>query len=68
MNHVCYLQTSTVILAGLGLAAMGYVGKYVLRAAPSLSQKMAEAMKTMPRLDAEVCMCTHLYLVIWNYS
>ncbi|CAH1401537.1 unnamed protein product [Nezara viridula] len=46
-------MTSTVILAGLGLAAMGYVGKFALRAAPTFTQKVSEAMKTMPRLDTE---------------
>lgn len=44
-------MASSVILAGLGLAAVGFVGRYVLRAAPGMSQKMSEAMKSLPNLD-----------------
>lgn len=40
-------------MTGLGLAAVGYAGRFVLRQAPNMSQKMAEAMKNMPKLDAE---------------
>lgn len=48
------LQASSVILAGLGLAAVGFVGRYVLRAAPTMSQKMSEALKSFPTLDPSV--------------
>lgn len=43
-------------MTGLGLAALGFVGKYALRAAPGMSQKMAEAVKTLPKMDSQVNM------------
>ncbi|KAG8242926.1 mitochondrial import inner membrane translocase subunit TIM14 [Homalodisca vitripennis] len=44
-------MSSGLILAGLGLAAVGYVGRYALRAAPQMSQKMAEALKALPKIE-----------------
>ena len=41
-------------MAGLGLAIVGFGGRYLLRAMPTLSQKMSEAIKTMPKLDSQV--------------
>lgn len=46
-------QASTAILAGLGLAAVGYAGKHMLRVMPNMAQKMSEAMKQLPKFDAE---------------
>ncbi|XP_015512005.1 mitochondrial import inner membrane translocase subunit TIM14 [Neodiprion pinetum] len=46
-------MSTTVIVAGLGLAAVGFAGRYIVRAMPTLSQKMAEAVKGMPKLDAQ---------------
>lgn len=40
-------------MAGLSLAAVGFAGRYVLRTMPQMSQKMAEAMKNLPKFDAE---------------
>lgn len=42
-----------MILAGLGLAAVGFVGKHVMRRAPQMHAAMNEALKAMPKLDAE---------------
>ncbi|KAG4072134.1 hypothetical protein HA402_015633 [Bradysia odoriphaga] len=44
---------SSVILTGLGLAAIGFGGRYVMRVMPQMSQKVAEAMKSLPKFDAE---------------
>jgi len=35
----------------LGLAAVGFVGRYVLRRMPNMAKTMNEAMKTLPNLD-----------------
>ncbi|XKL60406.1 hypothetical protein PGB90_007463 [Kerria lacca] len=37
---------SNLILAGLGLAAASYVGRYILRISPRISKKMTESLKT----------------------
>jgi len=39
------------VTIGLGLAAVGYAGRYLIRRMPNLSQKMAETMK---KLDSKV--------------
>lgn len=55
------LQTVGLIVAGLGIAALGFAGKYALRAAPSVSQKMAEALKSLPKMDSQVSYLLFLY-------
>lgn len=45
-----FLQSSAII-AGLGLAAVGFTGRYLLRRAPQMSQKFAEAMKSFPTAE-----------------
>lgn len=37
--------------AGIGLAAVGFAGRYLLRRMPNLSQRMAETVK---KLDSQV--------------
>ncbi|KAJ6634218.1 Mitochondrial import inner membrane translocase subunit TIM14 [Pseudolycoriella hygida] len=44
---------SSVVVAGLSLAAVGFAGRYVLRTMPQMSQKVAEAVKSLPKFDAE---------------
>ncbi|XP_023338050.1 mitochondrial import inner membrane translocase subunit TIM14-like [Eurytemora carolleeae] len=47
---------SSIILAGLGMAAVGFAGRYAARSAPQMAQKVEEAMRTMPsmpKLDSE---------------
>ncbi|KDR14095.1 mitochondrial import inner membrane translocase subunit TIM14 [Zootermopsis nevadensis] len=44
-------MASSVILAGLGLAAMGFAGRYIIRAVPGMSQKMSDTMKAFPKID-----------------
>lgn len=50
----CFFQASTAVVAGIGIAIVGFGGRYILRTMPALSQKMAEALKTMPKLDSQV--------------
>jgi hypothetical protein len=33
---------------------VGFTGRYILRAVPNISQKMSEAAKFIPKLDAQV--------------
>lgn len=40
-------------MAGLTAAAVGFGGRYILRQVPNASAKMAEAMKNLPKFDAE---------------
>lgn len=42
-----------MILAGLGMAAVGFAGRYILRQMPNASMKFAEAVKNLPKFDAE---------------
>ncbi|CAK9813887.1 Mitochondrial import inner membrane translocase subunit TIM14 [Anthophora quadrimaculata] len=46
-------MASTVIVAGLSLAAVGFTGRYILKKMPHLSQRMANAYKNMPKLDSQ---------------
>ena len=41
-----------MILAGLGLAALGFAGRYVARSMPTAAKRVEESFKTMPALDA----------------
>ncbi|XP_045761487.1 mitochondrial import inner membrane translocase subunit TIM14 isoform X1 [Maniola jurtina] len=52
-NTSLYLQASSIILAGLGMAAVGFAGRYILRQMPNASTKFAEAMKNLPKFDSE---------------
>lgn len=47
-----YIFQSSAILAGLGLAAIGFTGRYILRRAPQMSQKLSEAMKAFPTAES----------------
>jgi hypothetical protein len=49
-----FLQATTVVVTGLGLAAVGFVGRYVLRAVPGMSQKVGETMKLLTKFDSTV--------------
>ncbi|VVC88648.1 mitochondrial import inner membrane translocase subunit TIM14 [Leptidea sinapis] len=44
---------SSIILAGLGLAAVGFAGRFVMKQLPNASIKFAEAVKNLPKFDAE---------------
>lgn len=47
-------QASGMILAGLGLATVGFGARFVLRTMPNLGKKMADAVTNMPKLDSKV--------------
>lgn len=47
-------QAGSVIVAGLGLAAVGFAGRYIIRAVPGMSQKMSDTMKSISQLDSSV--------------
>jgi len=47
-------QASAVIVTGLGLAAVGFAGRYVLRAVPGMSQKVGDTVKLLTKLDTSV--------------
>lgn len=47
------IRSTTLIAAGLGLAVVGFTGRYLLKKMPQLSQKMAEAYKNIPKLDSQ---------------
>ncbi|KAK9721595.1 hypothetical protein QE152_g19774 [Popillia japonica] len=46
-------MSSGIILGGLGLAALGFAGKYVLRQLPNVTKTMNEAMKNLPKFDMD---------------
>ncbi|XP_029168245.1 mitochondrial import inner membrane translocase subunit TIM14 isoform X2 [Nylanderia fulva] len=43
-------MASTAVAAGIGLAAVGFAGRYLLKRMPNLSQRMAETVK---KLDSQ---------------
>lgn len=43
---------SNAVLLGLGLAVVGYTGRYLLRRAPNITEKFAEAIKSLPSADS----------------
>lgn len=59
-------QTSAII-AGLGLAAAGFAGRYILKQMPTITQKMSEAVKNMPKLDAQVNIFCIICILIINH-
>ncbi|KAL9698611.1 hypothetical protein quinque_002052 [Culex quinquefasciatus] len=46
-------MSSSIILAGLGLAALGYGGRALMRQMPNAASKMQEALQNLPKFDAE---------------
>ncbi|CAL7949821.1 unnamed protein product [Xylocopa violacea] len=46
-------MVSVLIVAGLGIAAISFTGRYILKRMPHLSQKMAEAYKSIPKIDSQ---------------
>ena len=54
---------TSIILAGMAMAGIGLAGKYAIRVAPQATQKMEEAMKTMPKIDAQTWANSKYYKV-----
>ncbi|XP_055540822.1 mitochondrial import inner membrane translocase subunit TIM14 [Wyeomyia smithii] len=46
-------MSTSVILAGLGLAAIGFGGRALLRQMPNAASKMQEALQSLPKFDAK---------------
>ncbi|XP_061388965.1 mitochondrial import inner membrane translocase subunit TIM14 [Musca vetustissima] len=46
-------SASSIILTGLGVAAVGFAGKHLMRRMPAMTTKFNEAMKNLPKFDAE---------------
>ncbi|XP_023037118.1 mitochondrial import inner membrane translocase subunit TIM14 isoform X3 [Drosophila willistoni] len=46
-------MASSLILAGLGVAAVGFAGKHLVRRMPQMTTKINEALKNLPKFDAE---------------
>eukprot|EP00095_Tigriopus_kingsejongensis_P011922 snap_masked-scaffold507_size152468-processed-gene-0.19 protein:Tk11922 transcript:snap_masked-scaffold507_size152468-processed-gene-0.19-mRNA-1 annotation:"domain-containing protein" len=44
---------SSAIMVGLGLAAVGFAGRFAARQMPQAGQKMEQAFKGLPKLDAQ---------------
>ncbi|KAF2881722.1 hypothetical protein ILUMI_24457 [Ignelater luminosus] len=53
--------SSSLILAGLGLAAVGYVGRHIVRRLPNVTKTVNEAMKTLPKFDVESMATSRYY-------
>lgn len=43
---------SNAILAGLGLAAVGFAGRYIMRRSPQWTKNLSEAMKLLPNSES----------------
>lgn len=41
-------------MAGIGLAVVGYAGRFILRKAPNITEQMTKAAEMLPKLDAQV--------------
>uniref|UniRef100_W8BUA1 Mitochondrial import inner membrane translocase subunit TIM14 n=2 Tax=Ceratitis capitata TaxID=7213 RepID=W8BUA1_CERCA len=46
-------MASSLIVAGIGLAAVGFAGKHLMRRMPAMATKLNETMKNLPKFDAE---------------
>ncbi|XP_036326452.1 mitochondrial import inner membrane translocase subunit TIM14-like [Rhagoletis pomonella] len=46
-------MASSIIVAGIGLAAVGFAGKHLMRRMPAMATKLSETMKNLPKFDAE---------------
>nr|CAG4652368.1 EOG090X0MNL [Triops cancriformis] len=46
-------MASSVIVAGLGIAAVGFAGRYLLKAAPVMSSRMNQVLQQLPKMDLD---------------
>lgn len=56
-----HFQSSGIILTGLGLAALGYAGRYLLRQLPNATKTFNEAIKNLPKFDSESMVSSKYY-------
>ncbi|XP_004518736.2 mitochondrial import inner membrane translocase subunit TIM14 [Ceratitis capitata] len=52
-NRSLHKMASSLIVAGIGLAAVGFAGKHLMRRMPAMATKLNETMKNLPKFDAE---------------
>lgn len=50
-----------MVAAGLGLAVLGFGGRYVMRQLPNVAKTMQEAMKSMPKIDGNTIAGSRYY-------
>jgi DnaJ family protein C protein 19 len=53
---VAHLKATKAVITGLGLAIIGYAGRYIIKKLPNISEKMAETLKNMPQINSQVNM------------
>lgn len=54
-------MSSGIILAGLGLAALGYAGRYAMRGMPAVSSAFKQTLNNIPKFDAESMVNSRYY-------
>ncbi|XP_011505948.1 PREDICTED: mitochondrial import inner membrane translocase subunit TIM14 isoform X2 [Ceratosolen solmsi marchali] len=42
-----------IICLSIGIAVIGYAGRYIVKRLPNISEKMAETLKNMPQLNSQ---------------
>lgn len=50
--YTSHIQSS-LVMAGLGLAAVGFAGRYAVRQLPNVTKTVSEAFNALPKFDAE---------------
>lgn len=58
------MQSTSLVMAGIGLAVVGYAGRFILRKAPNITEQMTKAAEMLPKLDAQVCISYSLVFAI----
>lgn len=46
-------RSAGLIVTGLGLAAVGFAGRYIVRQMPQVTRTVNEAIKNLPKFDAD---------------
>ncbi|XP_017137810.1 mitochondrial import inner membrane translocase subunit TIM14 isoform X1 [Drosophila miranda] len=60
-THKSTVKASSIILAGLGVAAVGFAGKHMLRRMPQMTTAFNEVLKNLPKFDAESMAASKYY-------
>lgn len=51
-QHISKTFQSNAILAGIGIAAIGFAGRYIMRRSPQWAKNLSEAMKSLPNSES----------------
>ncbi|KQS43800.1 mitochondrial import inner membrane translocase subunit TIM14 isoform X2 [Drosophila erecta] len=54
-------MSSSLIAVALGVAAVGYAGKHLMRRMPQMTTKFSEALNNLPKFDAESMAASKYY-------